>query len=166
MSTLAIVSLLSIHATPATAQSEPPIQFTDGTDTSLRGRNSESWGQSVGDLNNDGWADIFVNNHRDRHSFYINNGDRTFTDHTLTVDRDSIIAGTYRAIDYHSGAQDFYGFTRNLTIPAGQMSTSTVVSIIDDTAAEANEQFSVRIIEPVNAVIGNSESNIAVIDDD
>lgn len=84
----------------ATAQ----IRFTDTTGFSLPGRNSESWGQSIGDLNNDGWPDIFVNNHRDRHSFYFNNGDRTFTDRTLTVDRDSFIAGTYRSLDYHSGA--------------------------------------------------------------
>lgn len=95
------IVLLGVFSTPSTAQS---IQFTDTTETSLRGRNSESWGQSIGDLNNDGWPDIFVNNHRDRHSFYFNNGDRTFTEQTLTVDRDSFIGGSYRTIDYHSGA--------------------------------------------------------------
>jgi len=96
--------VLLVSAWTWTSLASAQIRFTDTTETSLRGRNAESWGQSVGDLNNDGWPDIFVNNHRDRHSFYINNGDRTFTDQTLTVDKDSFIAGTYRSIDYHSGA--------------------------------------------------------------
>ncbi len=99
-----VMVVATVQFSSGIAQAQATISFSDATETSIRGRNSESWGQSIGDLNNDGWPDIFVNNHRDRHSFYINNGDRTFTDHTLTVDKDSFIAGTYRTMDYHSGA--------------------------------------------------------------
>ena len=39
-----------------------------------------SFGISAGDLNGDGWPDIFSGNHRSLASLYINNGDGTFTD--------------------------------------------------------------------------------------
>ena len=41
---------------------------------------SESYGASWGDLNGDGYPDLFVSNHRTQPSLFLNQGNGTFID--------------------------------------------------------------------------------------
>ncbi len=88
-------------------------QFEDVSDSAGIDYIGESWGASWGDLNGDGWPDLFVNHHRAQPTLHVNAGDGTLTD---------ITASTYWADpehvgDMHGGAwgdfdndgdQDFY----------------------------------------------------------
>lgn len=79
------------------------LRFEDVTEQSLGVFRSETWGVSIGDYNGDLWPDVFVGNHRDRPSFYRNNGDGTFTDVILQVDLDKMwLANRYH--DHHGAA--------------------------------------------------------------
>jgi hypothetical protein len=66
-------------------------QFENVTGTAARFHVGESYGASWGDVNWDGWPDLFVNNHRLFPSLYRNNGNGTFTDIARQVD-----PGTWR----------------------------------------------------------------------
>ncbi len=63
---------------PALASAQ--IAFTDVTDVSGAAHISESYGASFGDLDGDGYLDIFSSNHRTRPSLLLNMGDGTFFD--------------------------------------------------------------------------------------
>jgi len=65
-----------------------------------------------------------------------------------------------------TGGQDFYGFTRTLSIPAGSTSVTTPVSLVDDNAIEPTEMFQLRLLNPVNATIANGLSEVSIIDND
>jgi hypothetical protein len=65
-----------IAATVASAQ----IAFTDVTASAGVTHTSESYGASFGDLNGDGYLDIYVSNHRTPDSLWLNRGDGTFLD--------------------------------------------------------------------------------------
>ena len=68
---------LGVGASVATAQ----IAFTDVTDASGAGHFSESYGASWGDLDGDGYPDLFTSNHRTQPSLFLNMGDgKTFVD--------------------------------------------------------------------------------------
>ena len=56
------------------------IAFTDVTATSGVAHVSESYGASFGDLNSDGYPDIFASNHRTQPSLFLNQGNGTFSD--------------------------------------------------------------------------------------
>lgn len=79
------------------------IRFNDVTEQSLGIFRTETWGASVGDYNGDLWPDVFVGNHRERPSFYRNNGDGTFTDIILQVDSDKTWLDN-RYHDHHGAA--------------------------------------------------------------
>jgi ASPIC and UnbV/FG-GAP-like repeat len=61
------------------------IAFTDVTDTSGLAHFSETYGASWGDLNGDGFPDLFVSNHRTMKSLFVNKGNGTFVDIASTI---------------------------------------------------------------------------------
>ncbi len=61
------------------------IAFEDATPGSGILHDGESYGVSWGDLNADGWPDLFVNNHRDAPALLVNMGNGTFVDRNLEV---------------------------------------------------------------------------------
>jgi FG-GAP-like repeat/ASPIC and UnbV len=67
---------LGVGASIATAQ----IAFTDVTDASGAGHFSESYGASWGDLDGDGYPDLFTSNHRTKPSLFLNMGNGKFVD--------------------------------------------------------------------------------------
>ena len=81
-SLLATGLLTTLLSQPAAA-----IEFEDLSDSSgVSAVRSETWGVSWGDYNNDGYPDVFVNNHRNIASLFQNNADGTFTDVSLQAD--------------------------------------------------------------------------------
>jgi len=70
------VMALGLGATIASAQ----ISFTDVTAASGAGHNTESYGASWGDLDGDGYPDLFTSNHRTRASLFLNMGNGSFVD--------------------------------------------------------------------------------------
>ncbi len=67
---------LGVCASVASAQ----IAFTDVTAASGVSHMSETYGASFGDLDGDGYLDIFTSNHRTQPSLFLNMGDGTFFD--------------------------------------------------------------------------------------
>ncbi len=67
---------LGLGASLASAQ----IAFTDVTNTAHIGHRSESYGASWGDLDGDGYLDLFASNHRTQPSLFHNLGNGSFRD--------------------------------------------------------------------------------------
>ena len=65
----------------------------------------------------------------------------------------------------HPGT-DYQAKHGNLTIPAGKNHKFVKVKIFGDTTVEANENFSVGISAPVNAVIQNGSATGVILNDD
>ncbi len=61
---------------------------------------------------------------------------------------------------------DYTGISGQLTIPAGQVSTSFVVPIVNDTVVEPVETINLQLTTPVNATLGTANATLTVIDDD
>jgi VCBS repeat protein len=72
---------LSLAGSFATAQTA----FTDVTNSSGLAHVSETYGASWGDVNGDGFPDLFVSDHRTTKSLYQNKGNGTFTDIAPTI---------------------------------------------------------------------------------
>ena len=62
------------------------IQFEDATPGSGIVHVGESYGSSWGDLNADGWPDLFKNNHRRTPALLVNTGNGKFVNRVLEVD--------------------------------------------------------------------------------
>ncbi len=73
-----------VVALTGTAQ-PPAIGFTDVTDNSGVAHASETYGASWGDLNGDGFPDLFVSNHRTMKSLFVNQRNGTFVDVAPTI---------------------------------------------------------------------------------
>jgi len=88
-------------------------QFEDVTTSAGIVYSGESWGASVGDLNGDGWPDLFVNHHRAAPSLHVNQGNSSFLDITSTTYWNNPLAvgdmhgGSWADFD-NDGDQDFY----------------------------------------------------------
>src|SRR6478736_2633223 len=59
--------------------------FLDVTNSSGLAHSSESYGASWGDVNGDGFPDLFVSNHRTTKSMFQNRGNGTFSDITPSI---------------------------------------------------------------------------------
>ncbi len=75
---IAILAGLGIAAGPSIGAAQ--IAFTDVTDASGAGHFSESYGASWGDLDGDGYPDLFTSNHRTKPSLFLNMGNGKFVD--------------------------------------------------------------------------------------
>lgn len=73
-----------------------PIQFEDKSDRLGFTRGTETWGLAWGNLNNDGWPDIYNSGHRDFPRIYRNTGDGDFDDVTMVYD---VAMGGYHISD-------------------------------------------------------------------
>jgi len=68
--------------------------------------------------------------------------------------------------NYGFGTSDFTGNT-NLTIPTGQNTTSTTITLIDDTDDEGDEVLKIRFLDLVEPIVAsNSNVEIRVVDND
>lgn len=86
------------------------IQFNDiSTSSGVDQFRSETWGAAVGDYNNDGHPDIYVNNHVAQGVLLKNNGDGTFIDSSQFADATDAWATQYnKRVDEHAGAWGDY----------------------------------------------------------
>jgi hypothetical protein len=75
------VAVLALAGSVAAAQTA----FTDVTDASGVAHFSETYGASWGDVNGDGFPDLFVSNHRTMKSLFQNKGNGTFVDVAASV---------------------------------------------------------------------------------
>src|SRR4051794_30744875 len=81
------VSVSALLAAGFAHDAKAQIAFEDVSNAAGFGAStSETWGASWGDLNGDGYPDLYSSNHRTRASLFRNNRDGTFTDVSKQVD--------------------------------------------------------------------------------
>jgi len=61
------------------------IKFEEVSDFAGISYQGSSWGSSWGDFNGDGWPDLWTNGHRIEPSLYLNNGNGTFSEISLSL---------------------------------------------------------------------------------
>jgi hypothetical protein len=146
---------------------------------------------AAGDFDGDNRADAAVANAgSDSVSVLLNDGDWPSLDSRLTID-DVVITegypGTFQAnfvvtlstpssdsttVDYTTrngsatAGSDYQLTSGTLTIPAGQTTGTIVVPILPDRLVEANETFSVRLSNSVNAIITDEVAGGTILDDE
>ncbi|MEE9493956.1 MAG: CRTAC1 family protein [Gammaproteobacteria bacterium] len=83
------------------------VGFKDVTQSSGIIRHSESWGAAWGDWNGDLRPDFWVGNHRNRPDIFQNNGDGTFSNVTLQIDRSRTFLNSPRTDTHGAAWADF-----------------------------------------------------------
>ncbi|MBW2257576.1 MAG: VCBS repeat-containing protein, partial [Deltaproteobacteria bacterium] len=91
----ALVGLLGFAVTTVAAPARSQIAFEEVTTAAGITRMSVTYGLAWGDLDGDGWPDLWVGNHGTATSLYRNNRDGTFTDLVAQLDPN----GSYQ--DWH-----------------------------------------------------------------
>ncbi len=64
------------------------------------------------------------------------------------------------------GGEDFYGFTKDITIPSGVLSSRFSVDILDDNVVEGEELLALKLTGVTGAIDSQRETTITIIDDD
>jgi len=64
------------------------------------------------------------------------------------------------------GGQDFYGFTKSITIPAGATTANISLTLLDDAIAESTETLQVRLFDVQGATLVDNAGTISILDDD
>lgn len=107
----AIILVTAVAGIAPTAHAT--IAFTDVSTAAGLTYSGESYGASWGDLNGDGYPDLFANNHRKLVALYLNKGDGTFVDTSRQV-RNWVFrptadthGGTWADVD-NDGDQDLF----------------------------------------------------------
>lgn len=84
----------------------------------------------------------------------------------------SAVSNSDVSIDVHTkpdsaiNGEDFFGFSRPVTIPAGSLEVTIPVSLINDSSREQEERFELRIFSATGAEIEKSIAVVSIIDDD
>jgi Calx-beta domain/ASPIC and UnbV/FG-GAP-like repeat len=126
---LKTVGLLSLIVAMGTVHAQ--IQFDSVAGTAGDFISGESYGTAWGDLNTDGWPDIFVNRHRTLSRLHRNNGDGTFSEVARRVD-------VARLVDEHGmswadfdndGDQDLFVSTGPAVVGGGPESANAHVYV-------------------------------------
>jgi hypothetical protein len=94
------VLALGICLSGVTQTAQAAITFTETTSLANIQYVGESYGASWGDLNGDGWPDLYVSNHRAFPSLYVNRRDGTFSD----IGGSIALWGNDPDADMHGGA--------------------------------------------------------------
>ncbi|HEX2700131.1 MAG TPA: Calx-beta domain-containing protein, partial [Acidimicrobiales bacterium] len=101
----------------------------------------------------------------------VTEGNSGTTSATFTVTRSGDTSGTSK-VTYATVAatavapSDFTAVSGTLTFGPGQTTKSVTVSVIADTANEANETFSLKLSSPLGAVISDPKGVVTIVNDD
>ena len=72
--------------------------------------------------------------------------------------------GTAKTKGTRNYPPDYIAKSSTLTIPAGTLSTTFTVTLLNDNVPEGKEQFTVQLSQPVNAVIGKGAGTIVILE--
>ena len=88
-------------------------------------------------------------------------------DVSLSKRSDSTVSVDYTTVDGTAVAgEDYAGTTGTVTFPAGSTAATISVTVLGDDVAEADEDFTVVLSNVTNAVLGDSDGQATIIDDD
>jgi hypothetical protein len=93
---------VAIFTALTAAQTHAAINFTNQSDKlDLDGKYYESWGAAWGDLNSDGYPDVYMSNHRNYGQLIVNNQQGAFDNRSFAADTDSYFARGFERWDDH-----------------------------------------------------------------
>lgn len=64
------------------------------------------------------------------------------------------------------GGQDFYGFTKSVTIPAGATTANVSLTVLDDATAESTETLQLRLFNEQGATVVDNAGTVSILDND
>ncbi len=88
---------------------------------------------------------------------------------SLSLSRPSAFPVTFSLRTENGSAiagEDYEGFSRGFAISPGETAILVPVELLDDGVHEGLETFTLRLSEPLNAVLGTEEAVVTVVDDD
>ena len=97
MKPVIIIAIAFVLLIPSNVFAE--IKFEEVSDFAGISYQGNSWGASWGDFNGDGWPDLWLNGHDNEPSLYLNNGNGTFSEISL-----SLLSGVENFGDQHGAA--------------------------------------------------------------
>ena len=83
MKPVIIIAIAFVLLIPSNVFAE--IKFEEVSDFAGISYQGKSWGASWGDFNGDGWPDLWSNGHNSKPSLYLNNGNGTFSEISLSL---------------------------------------------------------------------------------